>query len=124
MRVGIAVKPGLIEAGDLLGEIEQWLEARRVTTSWSTEASSLLPIRDRRVLDREVLVRHAVLLLILGGDGTLLAMADHIARAGVDIPILGVNFGSLGFLTEVTRPEIFASLEAVLEGRATHDERM
>ena len=49
---------------------------------------------------------------MLGGDGTLLGMAGRIAQAGSDIPILGVNFGSLGFLTEVTLPEIYPSLEA------------
>jgi NAD+ kinase len=40
------------------------------------------------------------------------------------VPILGVNFGSLGFLTEITRPELFTALEAVLNGRAEHDYRM
>ena len=64
------------------------------------------------------------LVVVLGGDGTLLAMAKAIAESGRDIPILAVNFGSLGFLTEITRPEIFTSLEAVLDGRATHDLRM
>ena len=43
-------------------------------------------------------------MLVLGGDGTLLAMAKAIAEGGRDVPILAVNFGSLGFLTETTRP--------------------
>ncbi len=124
MRVGIAVKPGFVEARDLLLEIEAWLHAHGAKAVWAAEAAELLPPGDRVVLDRDVLPTQADVVLILGGDGTLLAMADRIARAGVDIPILGVNFGSLGFLTEVTRPEIFASLDAVLSGRATHDERM
>jgi NAD+ kinase len=124
MRIGIAIKPGLSEARDLLLEIEQWLDVRGAKAVWSVEAADLLPSRARAVLDREALPHKSDVVLSLGGDGTLLAMADHIARAGVDIPILGVNFGALGFLTEVTRPEIFASLDAVLSGRATHDERM
>jgi NAD+ kinase len=124
MRVGIAVKPAFVEARDLLLEIEGWLKARGAQAVWATEAAEVLPPGDRVVVDRDTLPRQADVILILGGDGTLLAMADRIARAGVDIPILGVNFGSLGFLTEVTRPEIFASLDAVLSGRATHDERM
>jgi NAD+ kinase len=51
-------------------------------------------------------------------------MADCIGEAGSSIPILGVNFGSLGFLTEVTLPELRASLEAALDGRARVEERM
>ena len=124
MRVGIAVKPGFVEARDLLAEIEAWLRAHGAEAVWSAETSDLLPTDHRIVVERDDLPRRADVILILGGDGTLLAMADRIVRADVDIPILGVNFGSLGFLTEVTRPEIFASLEAVLSGRATHDERM
>jgi NAD+ kinase len=124
MRVGIAVKPGFVEARELLADIEQWLHAHGAEAVWSAETSDLLPGDHRRVVDRDELPRQSDIILILGGDGTLLAMADRIVRAGVDIPILGVNFGSLGFLTEVTRPEIFASLDAVLSGTATHDERM
>ena len=63
------------------------------------------------------------LLVVLGGDGTLIGMAGRIARAGSDVPILGVNFGSLGFLTEITLPELYDALQATLEGRATIEER-
>ena len=62
-------------------------------------------------------------MIVLGGDGTLLAMAARIGQAGRDIPILGVNFGSLGFLTEIRIDELYTSLEAVLTGRATYDAR-
>jgi NAD+ kinase len=51
-------------------------------------------------------------------------MADIIAQAGRDVPILGVNFGSLGFLTEITRPELFSALAATVAGRVDYDERM
>jgi NAD+ kinase len=50
-------------------------------------------------------------------------MAGRIARAGTDVPILGVNFGSLGFLTEITLPELYDALEATLEGRAVIESR-
>jgi NAD+ kinase len=64
------------------------------------------------------------MIVVLGGDGTLLGTAGRIAKAGSDIPILGVNFGSLGFLTEVTLPEIFTSLEGAVNGTAQIEERM
>ena len=63
------------------------------------------------------------LVIVLGGDGTLIAMAARIAAAGREIPILGVNFGSLGFLTEIRIDELYNSLEQVLEGTADFDER-
>src|SRR5438093_4463570 len=64
------------------------------------------------------------MIVVLGGDGTLLGMADRIGEAGLTIPILGVNFGSLGFLTEVTLPEMYTALEAAIDGTAPIEERM
>ncbi len=124
MRIGIAVKPGLAEARETLAGVEQWLQANAVDAVWTEEAADLLPPAARTVVTRAALPADLSLLLVLGGDGTLLAMAKAIAEAGLDIPLLAVNFGSLGFLTEITRPEIYTSLEAVIEGRASHDERM
>lgn len=124
MRIGIAVKPGLADARETLAGVEQWLQAHAVDAVWTEEAAELLPPAARTIVTRAALPADLTLLLVLGGDGTLLAMAKAIAEAGLDIPLLAVNFGSLGFLTEITRPEIYASLEAVIEGRASHDERM
>ncbi|MCC7031945.1 MAG: NAD(+)/NADH kinase [Acidobacteria bacterium] len=124
MRIGIVTKPQLPDAGETLVALESWLAERGVDACWSPDAAASLPTGDRSVVDREHLPERVDLVLVLGGDGTLLAMADRIAAAGRDIPILGVNFGSLGFLTEITRPELFTSLEAVVGGQATHDERM
>src|SRR5207247_553339 len=64
------------------------------------------------------------IVLVLGGDGTLLNMADCIGEAASRIPILGVNFGSLGFLTEVTLPELYRALAAAVTGAAHLEERM
>jgi NAD+ kinase len=75
-------------------------------------------------VDQRALVRAVGLVVVLGGDGTLLATADAIGEAGVDVPILGINFGSLGFLTEVTLPELYSSLEAAIAGHAHIEERM
>ena len=83
--------------------------------------SSPRVVRDAR---RATTLPDAVdLVVVLGGDGTLLSMATRIAQSGRDIPILGVNFGSLGFLTETRIDELYATLESVLDGTATFDER-
>jgi len=126
VKIGVVTKPALVEARDTLADIEDWLRTHRVAAVWSPEAADLLPAApaSREVRGREAIPAAVDLVLVLGGDGTLLAMADRIAGAGCDIPILGVNFGSLGFLTEITRPELFDSLTAVVNGRASHDDRM
>lgn len=126
MTIGIVAKPALAHARETLADIETWLADHNVTAVWSPEADELLPASRtaRRVEPREAIPGLVDLVLVLGGDGTLLAMADRIAAADRDIPILGVNFGSLGFLTEITRPEIFDSLKAVVDGSADLDERM
>ncbi len=123
MRIGVVTKEGLGEARETLADLEGWLRGRAVAI-WSPECAALMPAGDRRVVGRDDIPGEVDLVLVLGGDGTLLAMANRIGQAARDIPILGVNFGSLGFLTEITRPELYGSLEAVLAGRAQHDERM
>jgi NAD+ kinase len=124
LRVGIAVKPALAAARDTLVELEAWLRERGAEAVWTSEAAALLGPGNREVVERAGLPARSDLALVLGGDGTLLAMAKAIAESGRDIPILAVNFGSLGFLTEVTRPEILTAMEAVLAGRASYDRRM
>jgi len=125
VRIGIVAKPQLANAAETMAAIEQWLAERRIDAVWSPEAVAMLSRSEaRHVIDRDLIPAAVDLVLVLGGDGTLLAMADRIAAAERDIPILGVNFGSLGFLTEITRPELFDSLEAVVAGRVTHDLRM
>jgi NAD+ kinase len=124
MRIGITVKPGLIAARETLVDLEQQLRQRGVDAVWSLDAAELFGAGSRPTADRATLPKHVDLVLSLGGDGTLLAMAKAIAESGHDIPILAVNFGSLGFLTEITRPEFYQSLDAVLNDRATHDFRM
>ena len=124
MRVGIAVKPKLVEARETLAGLSVWLRERNIDAIWTTEAAKLVDGADRKVAEREDLPHQADLVLVLGGDGTLLSMAKAIAESGRDVPILAVNFGSLGFLTEITRPEIHETLERVINGGAKYDLRM
>ena len=124
-RVGIAAKSHLRAATPHLIDIERWLAERRVEAVFETATAALMPAApDRRVTDKSTLVTSVDLVVVLGGDGTLLSIADAIGAAGSGIPMLGVNFGSLGFLTEVTLPELYPSLETALGGHAHVEERM
>ena len=124
-RVGVVAKSHLQKATPSLVDVEQWLAGRGAEAIFETATAALMPPNAaRRVMDKQALVASAGLVLVLGGDGTLLGMADAIGRAGSKVPILGVNFGSLGFLTEVTLPELYPSLEAALAGKAHIEERL
>ncbi len=124
-RVGLVAKARLHEAAPHLVDIARWLESRDAQAIFERETATLAGVTDEAVIaDRDVLATRVDLMLILGGDGTLLGMADRIAAAQLQIPILGVNFGSLGFLTEITLPELYPSLESALAGTADIDDRL
>jgi len=123
-RVGLIAKRGLDAAADVLAELAGWLEAHGAHPVFETETAKLAGVpTGRPVVSREALARESDLIVVLGGDGTLIGMADRIACAGTDVPILGINFGSLGFLTEITLPELYDALEAALAGRAVIEPR-
>ena len=126
--VGIVAKARLERAAGHLAEIAAWLEQRNITPIFESETAALARSAGAdgrfKTVDAEELPRHVDVIVVLGGDGTLLGTAGRIAKAKADIPILGVNFGSLGFLTEVTLPEIYASLETAVNGTAQTEERM
>jgi NAD+ kinase len=107
-----------------LANIAVWLRERGLVAVFETATAALCASCDGPVLDKEALVRSVDMVVVLGGDGTLLGMADQIAEAGLTLPILGVNFGSLGFLTEVTLPELYPALELAVTGRAGIEERL
>jgi NAD+ kinase len=116
-RVGLTAKRGLTAAASVLAELAAWLQTRGVTPVFDTETARLAGVTGATV-SREDLPRQCDLIVVLGGDGTLIGMADRIAASGADVPILGVNYGSLGFLTEITLPELHEELESALAGRA------
>jgi NAD+ kinase len=124
-RVGIVAKQGLLAASEHLARLGAWLRERGIEPVYETSTALLTPTLGAQAnRSREELPNCVDLIVVLGGDGTLLAMADRTAQAGRDIPILGVNFGSLGFLTEIRIDELIPSLEGVVNGTATYDERL
>ncbi len=124
-RVGIVAKTGLVAAADHLMEIAAWLKRRGAEPVFEVETGRLAKAgAEWTTVAKDALPESADLVLVLAGDGTLLGMADTIAHSGRDVPILGVNFGGLGFLTEITLPELYPSLASALEGTAPIEERL
>ena len=117
--VGICVKPEQPQLADLVRELEKWLVERDVEVLPDPDAGRWTGAAGA---PRGELAGRTDLIVVLGGDGTLLAVARAIGER--DVPILGVNLGTLGFLVETHREELFPNLEAVLSGRFRVEERM
>ena len=124
-RVGLVAKQRVDAAAPVLIELAAWLEARGLEPVFETYSAQLAGVTGgREIRTKEDLPNACDLIVLLGGDGTLIGMARRVARAGADVPIAGVNFGSLGFLTEITLDDLYPSLEGVLDGTAPIEERM
>lgn len=123
-RVGLVARQGLTAAAPVLSDMTGWLESRGVQVVLEADTARLAGLEGRTVAGQADLAAQVDLVVVLGGDGTLLGMADRIAESGTDVPILGVNFGSLGFLTEVTLDEIRQALDATIGGTSRIDSRL
>lgn len=119
-RVGIYAKKQHPDAVGFGREVMNWLSARGIEVLLEEDLASSLGIV-RNYVDNDI-PDHADLIIVLGGDGTLISVARHVGARMK--PILGVNLGSLGFLTEITQAETFATLERVLTGDFTVSPRM
>ena len=121
--IGVLARPDLEKAGPTIHALLAWLRERGVPTCLDEQTAALggeAACRGCRIVSGCEVAETADALVVLGGDGTLLAASRLLERA---VPVLGVNFGSLGFLTEITLPELFPTLQGVLEGRYEHEER-
>jgi NAD+ kinase len=121
-RVGIVAKPGAVEARDVILRLLEWLGGRGLTPVLEKETAALVPAASVASVGKPELPAQVDLVVVLGGDGTLLSMARAVGDLGV--PLLGVNLGGLGFLTATTLEEMLPALEALLAGRMAADERM
>jgi NAD+ kinase len=117
--IAVVAKRGPREAVDVARELARWAEGRGVRVRFDDETSRALRRKDGFPRDR--LPRGTDLAVVAGGDGTLLSVARVAGPLGV--PILGVNLGGLGFLTELQPDELFSGLTRVLAGDFTIEER-
>jgi NAD+ kinase len=92
-RVGIVAKEGLSAAAPHLAALIEWLDARGLEVIVETATAELAGLREQPALSRDALPSQIDLLVVLGGDGTMLGMAARIGATGRAVPILGVNFG-------------------------------
>ena len=120
-RVGIISKPKKTEIREIVPPLSAWLRERDVEVLIDRETSAIVEGSAKSV-SRNELPGQADLLVVLGGDGTLLATARALNRKPV--PILAVNLGGLGFLTVITREELYPTLELVLAGKAEIERRV
>jgi len=115
--VGLVVKRDRPRAVRLARRMIGWLARRRVRVLVDGEQG----LGGAPALSKDELARIVDLIVVLGGDGTLLAIAR---RTGPRVPILGINLGELGFLTEVAEDEAMPMLARVFAGRYEIDRRM
>jgi len=117
---GIIAKRNKPEALALTKTVIEWLDKRGVKTLVDHEVAEKIGHSYR--LEREAMPSHTDILIVLGGDGTLLSVAR---LKGIEsIPILGINVGGLGFLTETFKEEMFQVLDKVVGGDFETDERL
>jgi NAD+ kinase len=110
-RVGVVAKAGSRDAEAVTRELVGWLRRRDLAVSLDEHTLAVVGDGDAPPFDA---AERYDLVVVLGGDGTLLSVARSVAPG---VPIFGVNLGNLGFLTEINRGELYPSLVKVLDGR-------
>lgn len=115
----VVAKPDVPEGLGIAREMGTWLRDRGVRVQYDRRTARSLGLPDGA--PPATMPRGTDLAIVAGGDGTLLSVARVAVPAGV--PILGVNFGGLGFMTELQPEELFDGLERIVSGRFTIEER-
>jgi NAD+ kinase len=124
MTIGVLARPNLSQAGSVLRELVTWLHGRGVRACLEERTAALMDGDSAgtcTVADGPEVAARADALVVLGGDGTLLHASHLITQR--PIPLVGVNFGSLGFLTEIALEELYPVLEGVLAGSYAYEDR-
>ncbi len=119
-RIGIFAKRHHQDAIKLAGDVMTWLNERDVEVF--VDEPLAVDMGEVKGYPGRSIPALVDLIIVLGGDGTLLSVARLVGE--LRTPILGVNLGSLGFLTEITRDELFPALEQVVQGDFSVSERM
>jgi NAD+ kinase len=113
--VGIVVKPGHAKAMATAAELAEWLRSRGISLVGP-------PVSSDQIRGENALSMDADLIVVLGGDGTMISTSRLIGDT--DVLVLGINYGGLGYLTEVRIEEMFPALEAITAGQYEIDRRV
>lgn len=120
-KIGIIAKPQNSHAvKKILDELLPWLGRQEKEIFLDTDTGSIAGLASPH--QKSKIPSLVDMVIVLGGDGTLLSVARLVE--GTDVPILGVNLGGLGFLTEVTVEEVFGTLEKVFKNEFVTDDRL
>lgn len=119
-KIGIIAK-NIPSAQKAARKLADWLEARDKKVFIDSETA--LAIK-REGFDASAIPALVEMLIVLGGDGTLLSAARLVADAHTDVPIFGVNLGSLGFMAELSLDELYDNLEKAIAGKLETEDRM
>jgi NAD+ kinase len=120
--VGIVSRPRREDIARVVPPLVEWLRAHGAEAVCDLETGQCIGAPAGRTIDRTELPKHSDLLIVLGGDGTLLSAARLAVDRGV--PILAVNLGGLGFLTTVSQDELFSILEEIFANKHRISERV
>ncbi len=125
-RIGIVLKPHQPDALQTMCELVKWLGERGITLSGGPEIEreriehkTGCPVDE---VEPDKLAENVDLILVLGGDGTMIATSRMIGDR--EIPVLGVNYGGLGYLAEFRIEELYTALESILSGNYRLDKRV
>lgn len=118
-KIGIICKTGIAEPAEILKGLLPWLRQKNCEAYVDLETASRLNIEG---FSRSEIPSLVDIIVVLGGDGTMLSVCRLVGDKG--IPILGVNIGGLGFLTEVQKDELYEFFENVLAGECPLEERI
>lgn len=118
-KIGIICKQGRKEPQEILKELLPLLRQKGCETFVDADTAAALGING---FSRSEMASWVDLVLVLGGDGTMLGVSRLVAEKGV--PILGINLGSLGFITEVNRDDIFDAVDKMLNNGFVIEERL
>ena len=113
--IGIVVKPGHYEAWQTAAELSAWLQSRGIPQSGETLSAGAIRPDSTPTMKADLIV-------VLGGDGTMISTARLVGDE--DVLVLGINYGSLGYLTDFRIEEMFPALEAIIAGEYEIDRRV